>query len=775
MAQDVFDSIDPVISGTQLAGILNNFKAALMSGLSGTSRPVELEPGGFWVDTGAESSSGTWSFRLWTGSDDVEVFKVDLITGGAAVQLAVDSFTVRKVGEDADGALIELVKRRVSSSGQVQDGDVVGEIRVVGRTDTAGNPVVAKIVFTADEAQTSTTFGGTLGFYSTPEGTDTLLEHMRFINGIVESLVPHKINAQVLVSQNVATTATIAQLSADKAIVEMTGSTPTQIQGIESNGDTKQITIHNRSSADVSIMHLNSGAESNDQISLPGGDNVVIAPDESVSLLYSAADSKWKLQYSSSKFKGFTTVRCYVSTTLDIPAESIVVTGVSRVELGGPAPVPSILSSTGSLYAWGDNTYGQLGDGTTVAKSSPVAVLGGLVFDKVIGKQTSVAALTKDGKAYTWGENQYGYLGDGTRVDRSTPVAVVGGLKFKDICWFGGGVHALTGDGSLYFWGLNDGAIAGSQSSPVAILGGLKFEKMAKGGIRGALTEDGAAYIGGSNQFGQIGDGTTVAKSLPVAVVGGLKFKELYVPGLNTIGLTHVGDAYAWGKNDYGQLGDGTTVDKSSPVAVVGGLKFKEMAVAGDMNIALTEDGTAYAWGYNQQGELGVGDTIKRSSPTAVLGGLKFKSVIREPSNGSGIVAITTEGDLYAWGNNERGKLGVGDITPRSSPVLVLSGLKFVEVGTFGTGGVLARTEGGQTYAWGWNLKGQLGDGTSIDRSSPVLVLGDILHNADDNMITRVMPITPGNVPVSFVGKRAIVAGEVVGPADYVEITYANP
>ena len=217
MSQDVFSSIDPAIPGTDLAGVLNNFKDALMSGLSGPTRPAELQAGGFWVDTANDPT--TWSFRLWTGSDDIEVFKVDLVAGGAAVSLAVDNFTVRKVSADTSAAVMELVKRRILSNGQVLSGDVVGEIRMVGRDDAGANPVVAKIVYTAGENQTATASGGTLSFYSTPAGTATLVEHMKFIGGIIESIVPHKINSQILVSQAVATTASIVKLDASKVTV----------------------------------------------------------------------------------------------------------------------------------------------------------------------------------------------------------------------------------------------------------------------------------------------------------------------------------------------------------------------------------------------------------------------------------------------------------------------------------------------------------------------------------------------------------------------------
>src|SRR5690606_19403934 len=117
------------------------------------------------------------------------------------------------------------------------------------------------------------------------------------------SIVPHKLNAQQLVSQNVATTATIAQLDASKSVVEMTGSTATDIQGVNSGQDSKVLTIHNRSSAVVTLKHQDENATEADRLSLPDEEDYAIPPEGSTTLIYSTADSRWKIQYESAKFK----------------------------------------------------------------------------------------------------------------------------------------------------------------------------------------------------------------------------------------------------------------------------------------------------------------------------------------------------------------------------------------------------------------------------------------------------------------------------------------
>ena len=151
MSQDVFDTIDPAISGINLATTLNAFKDALMSGLSGTSRPAELTAGGAWVDT---TDPTNWEYKIYTGSDDITVFTVNLTSEVASVALSVEQFSIKRVSAGTVGAILNLIKNRVADNGQVKSGDVVGEIRFTGRTSTAGNPVVAKMIWTADEDQT---------------------------------------------------------------------------------------------------------------------------------------------------------------------------------------------------------------------------------------------------------------------------------------------------------------------------------------------------------------------------------------------------------------------------------------------------------------------------------------------------------------------------------------------------------------------------------------------------------------------------------------------
>lgn len=186
MSQDVFDSINPsTTSGTQLATILDDFKNALMSGLSGTSRPTELTAGGTWVDTTDEVALDQWAVKLYDGTNDIEIFRIDLINGSIIPAIQTDELEIKKISADAVGAVLSLVKNRIASNGQVQVSDVIGEIDFVGRDSSSNNPVAARIRAIASNNMTSSAQGAYVVIESIDTGTTTLVEQMRIKDGKV--------------------------------------------------------------------------------------------------------------------------------------------------------------------------------------------------------------------------------------------------------------------------------------------------------------------------------------------------------------------------------------------------------------------------------------------------------------------------------------------------------------------------------------------------------------------------------------------------------------
>ena len=340
--------------------------------------------------------------------------------------------------------------------------------------------------------------------------------------------------------------------------------------------------------------------------------------------------------------------------------------------------------------AWGGGNNGKLGDGTTVNKSSPVSIIGGITNWKKIsaGGQSHNLGLTDTGIAYAWGGGSQGRLGDGTTVDKSSPVTVIGGIT-NWVQLSAGDNHSLgiTEDGVAYAWGWNvrgqigDDTLVG-KSSPVTVVGGITWSQVIAGGAHSLGLSNGVAYSWGQSTYGQLGDGSTVNKSSPVPVLGNItNWSQLSAGSTHSLGLTDTGIAYAWGRGTLGTLGDGTNVNKSSPVTVIGGLTWSQVSAGSAHSLGLTDTGIAYAWGNNLSGKLGDNTTDTRSSPVTVVGGITNWSQVS--AGGSHSSGVTDTGIIYSWGLNSTGQLGDGTTVSKRSPVIVVSGISnWVEVST---------------------------------------------------------------------------------------------
>jgi alpha-tubulin suppressor-like RCC1 family protein len=334
------------------------------------------------------------------------------------------------------------------------------------------------------------------------------------------------------------------------------------------------------------------------------------------------------------------------------------------------------LTLDGRAYCWGQNQAGQLGDGTTLQRLTPVAVVGGLRFRQVSAGARHTCGLTPINRAYCWGQNQAGQLGDGTTTDHLKPVAVVGGLRFLQVSPSRNGDHTcgVATDSLAYCWGANDGGQLGdgtmtSRLTPVRVAGGLRFHQVTTSGQTCGVTTSNRAYCWGPNSHGQLGDGTTTDRLRPVAVAGGLRFREVHTAGTGSCAVTPGDRAYCWGLNFDGQLGDGTTTDHLTPVPVVGGLLFRQVSVGENIHTCgVTLGNIAYCWGYNGEGALGDGTATSRLRPVRVAGGLRFRHVRAGEGHTCG---LTTDYRAYCWGYNGVGALGDGTVVNRLAPVAV--------------------------------------------------------------------------------------------------------
>ena len=276
------------------------------------------------------------------------------------------------------------------------------------------------------------------------------------------------------------------------------------------------------------------------------------------------------------------------------------------------------LKNDGTLWAWGDNAYGQLGDGTYIGVPKPKQILANVAY-VAAGDDHSLAVKT-DGTLWAWGRNAYGQLGDGTRSDHSTPTQILEGVATIT----GGCDYSLATktDQSLLAWGLN--------------------------------------------VYGQLGDGTKTDRISPTAILPEI--------AAATAGYSHTlvidtnDDVWAWGLS---MLAD--QLDPTVPIWILSGIAD---VAAGDFHsLALETNGNLWSWGYNWFGQLGDGTTTDRKSPTAIL-----SDVAAMAGGYAHSIALKADGSLWAWGLNDYGQLGDGTATDRLSPVLVDTTTNYLSV-----------------------------------------------------------------------------------------------
>ncbi|MFD7264036.1 hypothetical protein [Streptomyces sp. NPDC059874] len=388
----------------------------------------------------------------------------------------------------------------------------------------------------------------------------------------------------------------------------------------------------------------------------------------------------------------------------------------------------------GNVLAWGSNANGQLGDATTISRSTtPVSVCAPATcvssLDRVIALEAGThhsVALRADGTVWTWGSNAGGQLGDGSFSDRTTPVRV---------CAPGQTAPGQTGTCSSFLTGV------------IAVAAGDNHSL--------ALRSDGTVLSWGANTLGQLGTSSTgFAWTTPVGVCQQDTFAgpsatscgsgvltgvtAIAAGGNHNLALRTNGNVVSWGDNSNGQLGRTSSGLGNTIPRQVGLTGVTAIAAGSRHSLALRTTGTVAAWGANTNGQLGNGNSTQQPSPVTVCESAVFpcralSGVTAISAGGRHSVSLHSDTSVRVWGANDNSQLGIGfsgtgatsvPVRPCAIGSSIPCGTRLTDVTAISAGGnhTLAKGTGGTVAAWGDNGNGQIGDGSTTDRGIPVLV-----------------------------------------------------
>jgi alpha-tubulin suppressor-like RCC1 family protein len=342
---------------------------------------------------------------------------------------------------------------------------------------------------------------------------------------------------------------------------------------------------------------------------------------------------------------------------------------------------PAQSGTPGSVWAWGINANGQLGNGSTTDSSVPVQVSNLSAVVAVSGGTFHALALKSDGTVWAWGSNLNGQLGNGTNTSTTTPVQV-SNLS---------GISAIS---------------AGSTHSL-------------------ALRFDGTVWAWGNNFDGQLGVGSDINSNVPLQVTGLSGVTAIAAGAYDSLALKSDGTVWSWGDDQFGQLGTGTTILFSTvPVQVVQLSNATHLGSGYYQSFVVKSDTTLWGWGYNNIGQLGSGNVtnVRFPVPTIQANGATVSSTVAVTSGAFFGLALRRDGTVLAWGDDSSGQLGNGSTHGSRLRATRIAGLPAASGIAAGQVHGLVLGTDGSVWAWGSNSNGQLGNGTTVDSSVPAPV-----------------------------------------------------
>ena len=517
------------------------------------------------------------------------------------------------------------------------------------------------------------------------------------------------------------------------------------------------------------------GPDSSTPVRVPGLSGVVaIAAGYSHSLAVKSDGTVWAWGRNDFGQLGVS------SPSTSTPAQVSVLSAV--VAVAGGEYHSLALESDGTVWAWGANSQGQLGDGTLgdqAAHPTPVQVVDGFGgylsgVKKIATSSGHNLAVKGDGTVFAWGENNYGQLGNGVgSLDSGTPVQAAGLTGVMDVAT--GELHsvALKADGTVWTWGWNGYGQLGSGTrdevphpTPAQVGGFSGFVAISAGGYSTlALQSEAIGAAWGDNANGYLGNALSGTSSVPTAVDTLTGLAAISAGGFHSVAVRSDGTLWTWGNNGYGEMGIGQGLSGGSTptqIIMVGRPTVKAVATGEHHTLALTSTGAVYAWGQNENGQTGVGrvdsdgwvrDMPVSYTPIEVIG--ITAPVVAVAAGAYHSLALDSGGTVWAWGANNWGQLG----TPADPPMLPSRSAPAQIPGRWGVGhlsGVVAIAAGGlhslalksdgTVWAWGRNADGELGNNQSSPSPMPNPAPVQVVDPSDPSgYLTGVVAIAAGS------------------------------
>lgn len=340
------------------------------------------------------------------------------------------------------------------------------------------------------------------------------------------------------------------------------------------------------------------------------------------------------------------------------------------------------LKADNTLWAFGANTYGQLGNGSTTSSFNSLQIGTDSDWSKIAVADYSVLAIKANGTLWAWGRNELGQLGIGTIIDVSVPTQVGSATNWQQVSIGRWGAMGIKTDGSLWAWGHNELGILGDgtatdQLSPVQIGTENNWSKVAMGYYHTlAIKTNGTLWNWGGNAFNQINATPDEVVSTPTQVGMDTNWTEIAAGNIHSVALKNDGTIWSWGSNQLGYLGNGSYQDNYSPTQIAISGSFQKVAVGLGHTIALKSDGTIWAWGLNNTGQIGNNTVNTTFSDISVLSPLQIGTDTNwtKIAVGSHSTFASKDDSNWAWGTNSPGMLGNGLTSGySSSPSLVIN------------------------------------------------------------------------------------------------------